>query len=101
MNKQLIIGLFLLLAACGGGGGSAAPTPTPTPVDNTPVAVDDSFTIDQDTALNADISTNDSGLEDTPVTYSLDSAATNGAASVNADGTATATCLHSPIRRSQ
>ncbi len=83
------------LSACGGGGagGSAAPTPTPTPTpaDNTPVAVDDSFTIDQDTALNADISANDSGLEDTPVTYSLDSAATNGTAAVNANGTATYT----------
>ena len=77
------------LSACGGG--SAAPTPTPVPVDNTPVAVDDSFTIDQDTVLNADISTNDSGLEDTPVTYSVDSAATNGAAVVNADGTVTYT----------
>ena len=81
------------LSACGGGGGggSAAPTPTPIPVDNTPVAVDDSFTIDQDTVLNADISTNDSGLEDTPVTYSVDSAATNGAAVVNADGSVTYT----------
>ena len=86
-----IVFIATTLSACGGGGGSAAPTPTPTPVDNTPVAVADSFTIDQDTALNADISTNDSGLEDTPVTYSLDSAATNGAASVNADGTATYT----------
>ena len=61
------------------------------PVDNTPVAVDDSFTIDQDTVLNADISTNDSGLEDTPVTYSVDSPAANGAAVVNADGTVTYT----------
>ena len=29
MNKQLIIGLFLLLAACGGGGGGAAGNDTP------------------------------------------------------------------------
>jgi beta-glucosidase len=79
------------LSACGGGGGSATPTPTPTPVDNTPVAVDDSYSIDQDTALNADISANDSGLQDTPVTYSLESAATHGTAAVNADGTATYT----------
>ena len=88
-----IVFIATTLSACGGGGGSAAPTPTPTPTpaDNTPVAVDDSFTIDQDTALNADISANDSGLEDTPVTYSLDSAATNGTAAVNANGTATYT----------
>jgi hypothetical protein len=86
-----IVFIATTLSACGGGSGSAAPTPTPMPVDNTPVAVDDSFTIDQDTVLNADISTNDSGLEDTPVTYSVDSAATNGAAVVNADGTVTYT----------
>ena len=31
MNKQLIIGLFLLLAACGGGGGAAGNDTAPSP----------------------------------------------------------------------
>ena len=41
-----IVFIAATLSACGGGGGSAAPnlTPTPTPVDNTPVAVADSYT---------------------------------------------------------
>ncbi|MGB2359819.1 MAG: glycoside hydrolase family 3 N-terminal domain-containing protein [Porticoccaceae bacterium] len=77
------------LSACGGGGDGAAPTPDPILLDNVPVAIDDSYSIDQDTELSADLSSNDSGLEDTPVTYSLESTAANGTATVNADGTAT------------
>ena len=88
------------LSACGGGGGSSAPAPVvpspapapaPTPVDNTPAAVADSFSTSQDTALTASLSSNDSGLEDTPVTYSLDSAANNGTVTINANGSATYT----------
>ena len=88
------------LSACGGGGGSSAPAPVvpspapapaPTPVDNTPAAVADSFSTSQDTAVTASLSSNDTGLEDTPVTYSLDSAANNGTVTINANGSATYT----------
>jgi beta-glucosidase len=90
MRRSLgIIFIATALSACGGGGGSAAPTPTPIQLDYVPVAIDDTYSIDQDTELNADLSSNDNGLRDTPVTYSLESAATHGTATVNADGTAT------------
>ncbi len=95
------IGVLIIaatLSACGGGGGSAAtplpiptPTPTPTPVDHNPSAEADSFNTDENTTLTANLSSNDSGLEDSPVTFSLDGAANNGTAIVSANGTATYT----------
>ena len=99
------IGLIIIattLSACGGGGNSAAivtpnpdptpnPTPNPPPVDNTPEAVADSFSIDEDTLLTANLSSNDTGLEDSPVIFSLDSGAENGSVMVSTDGTATYT----------
>ena len=60
-------------------------------MDNTPAAVADSFSTSQDTAVTASLSSNDTGLEDTPVTYSLDSAANNGTVTINANGSATYT----------
>ena len=46
----------------------------------------DSYSTNEDTSITADLGSNDSGLEDTPVTYSLDSAASNGSATLSANG---------------
>ncbi len=67
------------------------------PVDNTPVAVDDSFTIDQDTVLNADISTNDSGLDVGNVRDRLSGASPQkGASAVITTASGLSVCLPVP-----
>ena len=67
---------------------SLMPVVIPPGVDNNPSPVADSFNTNENTSLTANLRSNDSGLEDTPVTYSLYSAASNGTATVNANGTA-------------
>ncbi|MGF1523392.1 MAG: Ig-like domain-containing protein, partial [Leptolyngbyaceae cyanobacterium] len=52
-----------------------------------PVAVDDSFTIDEDTVLTGDVAANDSDLDGDDLTFTLGDAAANGAVDLNADGT--------------
>jgi hypothetical protein len=60
-----------------------------TSVNDTPVANNDSFTVDEDTTLSDDVSGNDTGLGDAPVTYSVAAGdePTNGTVNMNADGT--------------
>jgi len=56
-------------------------------VDDMPAAAADSFTTDEDTAVSGDVSTNDTGLGDTPVSYALDSDPSSGTVNMNGDGT--------------
>lgn len=86
-HKFGLVLLAVTLSACGGGGSAPAPTPTPTPVNNTPSAVADSLSTNENNALSANLRSNDSGLNDTPVTYSLASSPSNGVATVSDDGT--------------
>ncbi len=57
--------------------------------DNIPVAVNDSFLMDEDTSLSANITTNDSDLESTTLTINPTPVIfpTNGQLTINADGT--------------
>ncbi|MEL0036594.1 MAG: Ig-like domain-containing protein, partial [Gammaproteobacteria bacterium] len=85
--KRLIFSLsLLLLTACGGGGGTEPP---PIVIDNIPIAVDDEFSTDQDTSLTADVSTNDTGLQDAPVTYQVVSAPSSGTVEMSSSGSFT------------
>ncbi len=54
-------------------------------------ATDDSFSTNEDTVLNADVSTNDSTTSGGTLTYALATGASNGSVSMNADGTFTYT----------
>ncbi len=67
----------------------ATVTITVNPVDDTPNANDDSESTDEDGILNSDVSTNDTGLEDTPVNYSVLTDVSNGTLTLNSDGTFT------------
>jgi len=51
------------------------------------LAIDDSFTTNQDAALAADLGANDTGLLDAPILYSLTSTPENGLVSVTTGGT--------------
>ena len=57
--------------------------------DSIPVAIDDVVSVDEDGTLNGNVSTNDTGLEDTPVTYTLTNDVSNGTLTLNSDGTYT------------
>ena len=70
---------------------SMMPGSTSGPVGNMPAAAADSYSTNQDSSFTANLGGNDSGLEDTPVTYSLNSAASNGSVTVTANGTASYT----------
>ena len=85
LNKLLILSTFALVTACGGGGGSE-PEPPPIVIDNIPIAVDDTFTTDQDEALTEDVSSNDTGLQDAPVTYTVESAPGSGPLNLTTNG---------------
>ncbi len=61
---------------------------TVTPVTDL-LANDDSFTTDEDTLLSDTLTTNDTTTSGGPLTYALDSQASNGPAVVNSDGTFT------------
>ncbi|MEL0068601.1 MAG: glycoside hydrolase family 3 N-terminal domain-containing protein [Gammaproteobacteria bacterium] len=87
--KRLIFSLsLLLLTACGGGGGGGT-EPPPIVIDYIPIAVDDEFITDQDTPLTADVSTNDTGLQDAPVTYQVVSAPSSGTVEMSSSGSFT------------
>jgi len=86
------------LSACGGGsgdgGGSSTdpvtPPVTPTaPANQIPSAVADSFNTNQNTTVTANLATNDSGLGDSPVTFSIETASSNGTVTITENGTAT------------
>ena len=84
--RYIILTLILVLSACGGGGGGGGSTTPPPVTNNLPNAVNDNYSIDQDTSLSADVSSNDTGLQDAPVTYSVATAATSGGLSLSSDG---------------
>ena len=56
-----------------------------------PVAENDFVTTDQDTAITLNVSTNDSGLEDSPINYSLITNTDNGSVVLDSNGVATYT----------
>lgn len=55
--------------------------------DKIPVAVNDDVNLDEDNTLNGDVSANDTGLDDSPVNYSLETNVTHGTITFNQDGT--------------
>src|SRR5207249_2532408 len=57
------------------------------PVNDAPVAVDDSFATDEDTALSDSVLTNDTDTENDALTASLVTGTAHGALVLNADGT--------------
>ena len=69
-----------------GGSDTATVTINVTPVNDAPVAGDDSFTTNEDTALNSKVSTNDSDVDGDTLTYSLVAAPIAGL-TFNPDGT--------------
>jgi VCBS repeat-containing protein len=56
-------------------------------INDIPDAVADSYTIPEDSSLNDDVSSNDTGMFDLPITISLVSNVSNGSLSLNANGT--------------
>ncbi|MGD9731369.1 MAG: beta strand repeat-containing protein, partial [Desulfamplus sp.] len=67
-------------------------TITANPVsDTTPVAVADSFSTNEDTAVSGSVALNDTGLDDIPVVFSKTTDPSNGTLAFNADGTFTYT----------
>lgn len=60
-------------------------------VDDQPIAVADSATVDEDSQVSGDLRANDSGLVDGGIAYYLQSAASNGSAQVQSDGSYTYT----------
>jgi hypothetical protein len=66
------------------------PTPSPTPV-VVPSAVNDSDSVQEDSFVIIDVLANDSGLRDTPITVTVESAPSNGGAVANPDNTITYT----------
>ncbi|MEN8119226.1 MAG: Calx-beta domain-containing protein, partial [Bacteroidota bacterium] len=69
--------------------GTQQETVTITDDDDTPDAVDDNESVDENGTLNTDVSTNDTGLGDTPVTFTVTTDVTNGTLTLNTDGTYT------------
>ncbi len=59
--------------------------------DESPNANDDTYTIDEDVILNENVSTNDTGLDNTPLTFTIITDVTNGTLVLNNDGTFTYT----------
>ncbi|WP_421919910.1 Ig-like domain-containing protein [Marinifilum sp.] len=70
---------------------TATVTITVNATNDTPVAVDDSNTTNEDTAVNGNVLTNDTDLGDAPVTVVSNTNPSNGSVTVNADGTYTYT----------
>lgn len=66
---------------------TATVTITINPVNDLPIANDDTYTINEDTQLNDDVTSNDQDLFDLPITVSLVSNVSNGTLTLNADGT--------------
>ena len=53
-----------------------------------PLAVADSFSTHQNTTLTGDLAANDTGLDDSPVTFSIDTPTSNGEVTVTGNGIA-------------
>ncbi|MEW5852151.1 MAG: tandem-95 repeat protein [Myxococcota bacterium] len=72
-----------------GQGASATVVITVGGANDTPSAVDDSATSDEDTAVNINVLANDLGAVDLPISVSINGAPTSGSASVESDGSIT------------
>lgn len=79
LNLLAVLSLFLCACNSGSSDQNAA-------VNHIPLAVADSATTDENTAVTINLAANDSGLKDAPVVYSLDAAASNGTVTVSPDG---------------
>ena len=90
LNYIAITILSLGILACGGGGSTAPETPSAT-IDYKPVAVADTAQTDENTEVSINLAENDTGLEDSPVVYSLSSAPSHGSVTIAAAGNATYT----------
>ncbi|WP_255059507.1 Ig-like domain-containing protein [Mycolicibacterium arenosum] len=69
----------------------ATVTITITAVNDTPIAVDDSFTVDEDTELVGNVAGNDTDVENSTLATTLDSGPANGTLTLNANGSFTYT----------
>ena len=82
--------IAIILSACGGSSQPTAavepPIDTTTPVDTMPLAVADSFSTNQNITLTGDLAANDTGLDDSPVTFSIDTPTSNGIVTVSGNG---------------
>ena len=78
----------ITLSACGGSSQSTKAVETTTPVNTIPLAVADNFSTNQNTTLTGDLAANDTGLNDSPVTFSIDTPASNGVVTVTGNGIA-------------
>ncbi len=58
---------------------------------NIPVAVDDMINVDEDNVLSDNVYSNDTGLDDNPITFTLTTDVTNGTLTLDSDGTYTYT----------
>lgn len=76
----LCLGLFSLLAGCGGGGGGSSSTPAPTPAPQPSAVLDDGFSIIQNTPSTFAVISNDTNVDATSL--SVTQQPSNGAASV-------------------
>ena len=83
---------FIVTVDDGNGGTVDIPVNiTVTPVNDIPVAVNDSATLNEDASINIDVIANDTQLGDTPTTVTAITQPTNGTAVLEADGTVTYT----------
>jgi gliding motility-associated-like protein/uncharacterized repeat protein (TIGR01451 family) len=57
------------------------------PINDAPIAVDDNFSTNQNTNLNADVSPNDSDVDLDPLNYTIVTNPTNGGVTLNPNGT--------------
>jgi beta-glucosidase len=78
----------ITLSACGGSSQSTKAVETTTPVNTIPLAVADNFSTNQNTTLTGDLAANDTGLNDSPVTFSIDTPTSNGEVTVTGNGIA-------------
>lgn len=59
------------------------------PVNDAPIAIDDIYLGEEDSFVDGNVSPNDSDIDDTDLTYALDTAPANGSVVINADGSFT------------
>ncbi|MBO9998673.1 MAG: tandem-95 repeat protein [Cyanobacteria bacterium SID2] len=81
VNSRLDIGAFE----------SSSTPPPPPPPNNPPLAVDDSFSLDEDTSLTGDVLLNDNDPDGDPLSVSLLNDVLNGSLTLNIDGSFTYT----------
>jgi gliding motility-associated-like protein len=80
---------FVYEACDGNSCDQAIVTITISPINDAPVAVDDTYTVIEDSTLNGDVSDNDIDVDGDDLTYSVETNTTNGTLTLNSDGTFT------------